>query len=134
MRRAAMSALAPLLGDKRTRLGHCETDAVDPDRSSALVGQCTAAAPWTYRPLRWQADDAVITKGGTSHVRHGTAGVCHAARRGGCVATRGTRAAAGDAGDRVPRHWVAGGRCLPVTLVLPGPERNRLRRRTERGD
>jgi hypothetical protein len=31
--RAGMSALAPLLGDKRTRLGHCETDAVDPGRT-----------------------------------------------------------------------------------------------------
>jgi hypothetical protein len=32
-----------------------------------------------------------------------TARVHHAARRrGGCVAARGTRAAAGDAGDRVP--------------------------------
>jgi hypothetical protein len=29
MRRAGMSALAPPLGDKRTRPGHCETDAVD---------------------------------------------------------------------------------------------------------
>ena len=27
MRRAGTSALAPLLGDKRTRLGHCKTDA-----------------------------------------------------------------------------------------------------------
>ena len=30
MRLRGMSALAPLLGYKRTRLGHCETDAVDP--------------------------------------------------------------------------------------------------------
>src|SRR5262249_54394013 len=30
MRRAGMCAFAPLLGDKRTRLGHCKTDAVDP--------------------------------------------------------------------------------------------------------
>ena len=32
MRREAMSALAPLLGDERTHLGHCETDATDPLR------------------------------------------------------------------------------------------------------
>src|SRR5262245_49298423 len=58
-----------------------------------------------------------------------------AARRRSCgVAARGAGAAIGDAVDRVHRHWVAGVRRLPVTLVLPGPERNRLRRRTERGD
>jgi hypothetical protein len=33
MRCAGMSALAPPLGDKRTRFGHCETAAVDPQRS-----------------------------------------------------------------------------------------------------
>jgi hypothetical protein len=30
MRRAAMSALSPLLEDERIHLGHCETGAVDP--------------------------------------------------------------------------------------------------------
>ena len=31
---AAMSALAPLLWDERTHVGHCATDAVDPQRTS----------------------------------------------------------------------------------------------------
>src|SRR5262249_39714497 len=56
-------------------------------------------APWTYRPPWWQADDAVIPEGGTSHVRHGTAGVRGAARRcGGRVGARGARTAGGGAG------------------------------------
>src|SRR5262245_17532594 len=67
----------------------------DPDRSSALAGLCTARTlvleqfrlgPWTYRPPRWQAERAAIPEGGTSHVRHETAGVQHAARR--CSSSR----------------------------------------------
>src|SRR5262245_3976562 len=74
----------------------------------------------------WRGSDAIRSTTSTRvHI---------AARRRGSVAARGARAATGDAGDRVHRHWVAGVRRLPVTLVLPGPERNRLRRRTERGD
>jgi hypothetical protein len=37
VRRVAMSALAPLLEDERIHLGHCETDAVDPERRFATV-------------------------------------------------------------------------------------------------
>src|SRR5262245_7211375 len=37
MRRAGTSALAPLVGDKWTRLGHCKTDAVDPQQTWRLT-------------------------------------------------------------------------------------------------
>src|SRR5262245_49370051 len=84
--------------------------AFDPTRTSALVDQCTAAPRFRtiqVRPMDLPAclvaafDAAVIPEGGTSHVRHGTAGVRGAAwRRRGGMAACGAGAAAGDAGRR----------------------------------
>src|SRR5215510_11417272 len=69
----------------------------------ASISEHFRSDPWTYRPGRWQADDAAIPEGGTSHVRHGTARVRGAARRGGSVAGYGTGAAvgAGEADRRI---------------------------------
>ena len=50
------------------------------------------------------------------------------------MAARGARAAAGDAGDRVPRSGVARRVRAPGGRVPSGPERNRLCRGPERGD
>ena len=61
--------------------------------------------------------------------------VSAARRRGGGVAARGARAAAGDAGDRVlstPRRLTA--YRGPSARISPGPEGHRLRRGRERGD
>jgi hypothetical protein len=49
--------------------------------SSPVDSEQFRPAPWTYRPVRWQADDVVIRGGRDLHVRHGTAGVRGAARR-----------------------------------------------------
>src|SRR4029453_10869443 len=57
-----------------------------------------------------------------------------ARRRGGGFAARGACAAVGNAGDRVPRHLVA---CRPNASCDGIParrSRNRVRRRSERGD
>src|SRR5438128_666025 len=57
----------------------------------------------------WYAERAAYRPGGGSpHVRHETARVHDAARRRGYVAARGARAAAGDAGHRVPQQRITG--------------------------
>src|SRR5262249_46198853 len=58
--------------------------------------------------------------------------VHHTARRCGGVAARGARAAAGDAGDRVPQRSLAGRVCIGRGRVSARPERIGLRRRAER--
>src|SRR5262249_16703299 len=45
---------------------------------------------------------------GDTHVGHETARLHHAPRRGGRVAARGARAAAGDAGDWIPQWQITG--------------------------
>src|SRR5215470_17040975 len=72
--------------------------------------------------------------GGAYDSHHRTAGIASRARRRGCVAARGGRAAGGDAGDRVSQRRVAcrvptHGGCIPS-----GPARIRLRRGPQRGD
>src|SRR5262245_7702349 len=91
--------------------------------------------PWTYRLPRWQAEAAVIPEGGTSHVRHGTAGVRGPARRrGGCVADGGTVAAGGNACDWLSEQL--GTRCFRSIrcCIPPWPFRNGPRRGSERLD
>src|SRR5712692_7332909 len=62
-----------------------------------------------------------------------TAPVHHAARRrGGRLAARGARAAAGDAGDRRAARQLGGERHLPGGCLPAGPQRSWLRRRPER--
>ena len=51
-----------------------------------------------------------------------------------CVAARGERAAAGDAGDRVPRRQIAWHDRGPSARISPRPERHRLCRGRERSD
>src|SRR5438477_9668474 len=50
------------------------------------------------------------------------------------MATHGARAAAGDAGGRVPRRRVTRHGRAPCACVSPKPERNRLCREQERRD
>src|SRR5262249_61897298 len=86
------------------------------------IPQCSSLLP--YRSVLSSRRSTGAISSETSRVHH----ACR--RRRSRVAARGARAAIGDTGDRVHRHWVAGVRCLPVTLVLPGPERNRLQEAT----
>ena len=72
-------------------MSHRRADCAARENDSANSEQLRLS-PWTYRLPRWQADHAVIPKGGTSHVRHGTARVRYAAWwRGGGVAGCGAR-------------------------------------------
>jgi hypothetical protein len=76
----------------------------------------------------------LITRGREGHASYEAPRFHHAPRRRGCVAARGTRAAAGHAGARIPacRFAGAGG---DLRGRVPGRlELSRIRRRAEGGD
>ena len=67
---------------------------------------------------------------------HEAAGIRRASRQrcGGNLAARGARAAANNAGDRVPQWWDGGGVRTHGGRVPPGPQRSWLCRGPQRGD
>src|SRR5262249_9242586 len=80
-------------------------------------------------PVAWYRCVYAPRTGGAHDSHHRTPGIAGRTRRGGRVAVRGARAAAGVAGDRVPPPFIARSRREPPPRIPPGPERGGFRRK-----
>src|SRR6266700_1621988 len=108
------------------------------NRSSSILGQALALPSHTRGGSRMRESRTYGSgRGACDETRVPTATetrVHRPARRRGGVATRGGRAAGGDAGDRIPEWTIGAGVRSRSDLFPPWPERSRLRRGSERGD
>src|SRR5262249_3847908 len=107
------------------------------DRSTKLTRGLTSKTAAGFRSRRELSydDSAPVSPHNAPFSTYKTARVHDAARRrGGGVAARGARAAAGDAGDRVSRQQIIGWHDKPSCFIPPRPERGRTCRGRERHD